>query len=749
MGSLSQYLWLLVIMLLGINGVVSSSVEEYKTYIIHLDHSLKPPSFESHESWHLSTLESLSSSLANAQDMLLYSYTHAIHGFSARLTPSQLYELEKSPAHLATYPESFGKLFTTLSPQFLGLSEKSGIWPTASFGKGMIVGLVDSGVRPESESFNDRGMTSAPKRWKGKCETGPGFHSSSCNKKLIGARFYGRGLEAKGENMSAYQKTPRDFLGHGTHTSSTAAGNHVLGASYFGYAKGTARGIAPGAWLAMYKVSLSGSVTSTDVLAAMDQAIADGVDILSLSLGIEHEPYFKDVIAIASLAAIQKGIFVVCAAGNDGVRNTTYNGAPWIMTVGAGTLDRTFTSKLTLENGLLLEGTSYFPESAYISNAPLYYGKDHPKKANCSALSSNETVGKVVLCDGTDDLFSQIEELKRVKAYAGILSTTDETTLFPNDYTFPILILPTSSGTLVRNYVTKVANAKVRSIRFGLTTLRKKPAPQVADFSSRGPDPISPTILKPDILAPGVDILAAYVDTPFVEVAGYNLVTDYALESGTSMATPHIAGVAALLKAVYPKWNPAAIRSAMMTTSYTLDNNGSILIDQSTLLTATPLEFGAGHVNPNKAMNPGLIYDAHLQDHINFLCGLNYSEKQMKVILRHGQWKCTEKLTDLNYPSFMAIFPNTTTFSSIKSFRRIVTNVGEDVTTYRVSMDIPSTMRISVEPSVLEFTKKYEKKGFVVRVEIGKQAPNVVYGFLKWTDQHNHVVSSPIVAMKM
>ncbi|KAM7278998.1 hypothetical protein ACFE04_006132 [Oxalis oulophora] len=741
--------WLSFALLLQINGAVSE-LEDSQTYIIHMDHSHKPPTFESHESWHLSVLESLSMFYGDAQDMMLYSYSHAINGFSARLTPSQLSELEKSPAHLATYPESYGKLFTTRSPNFLGLNGKTGIWPTSSFGEGVIIGLIDTGVRPESESFNDKGMSSPPMRWKGKCETGPGFGPSACNKKLIGARFFGKSLEREGINISARHKTPRDFAGHGTHTSSTAAGNHVLGASHFGYAKGTARGIAPRAWLAMYKVTFLGPSAASDVLAAMDQAIADGVDVLSLSLGFDQEPYFKDLIAIASLSAIQKGIVVVCAAGNDGaMRNTTYNGAPWIITVGASTLDRTFIAKLTLGNGLVFEGTSYFPESAYVSDKPLYFGKDNANKANCqtSALTRNETAGKVVFCDSTQsDIVSQMEELKRVKAYAGVFMT-DTIILDPEDYSFPGLILSTSSGTIVRDYITGEVNAKVRSIRFGFTSLKRKPTPQVADFSSRGPDPITPSILKPDIVAPGVDVLAAVTDSTFIKVAGYNLVTDYALYSGTSMAAPHIAGVAALLKAVYPEWSPSAIRSAIMTTAYTIDNNGSIIIDQFTGLPATPLEFGAGHVSPNKAMDPGLIYDTNSQNYIDFLCGLDYSEKQMRVVLRQSKWKCSEKSTDLNYPSFIAIFSNTTSSPLRKTFNRVVTNVGADASIYRLSLEIPSTMKVSVEPNILEFSKKYQKQDFVVRVEFSKEAPTVAYGFLRWTDQHNHIVSSPVVVM--
>ena len=233
----------------------------------------------------------------------------------------------------------------------------------------MILDVIDTGIWPESSSFNDKGMSPVPKRWKGKCEKGEAFSPSSCNKKLTGARFFINGLLAQGFEVKGIQAqgfetseeeeveflSARDFSGHGTHTASTAVGNHVPGESYFGYARGTAGGVAPHAHLAVYKVAgLCGLATSSDILVGMEQAISDGVDIMSLSLGLKQTPYFKDLIAIASLSAIEKGNFVVCAAGNEYNFKTTKNEAPWITTVGAGTLDRNFLAIVTLANGVFL-----------------------------------------------------------------------------------------------------------------------------------------------------------------------------------------------------------------------------------------------------------------------------------------------------------------------------------------------------------------------------------------------------------
>ncbi|GMI95185.1 Subtilisin-like Serine protease 1.7 [Hibiscus trionum] len=686
--------WLLLLLSLPeINNAVPEP-EEYKTYIVQMDHSRKPPSFSTHELWHRSILRSLSDPVDDE--------------------------------------ESFGKLFTTHSPSFLGLKHNFGLWPAASYGEGVIIGVLDTGIWPDSESFSDEGMSPVPRRWEGKCENGTAFSPTACNNKLIGARSFSKGIHAALGNVSNEldYDSARDFEGHGTHTSSTAAGNHVLGVSHFGLARGTARGVAPHAHVAMYKVlweTDSGNSAASDVLAGMDQAIADGVDIMSLSLGFDQVPYFDDLIAIASLSAVEKGIVVVCAAGNDGSRNSTYNGAPWITTVGAGTLDRSFTAKVTLGNGATFEGTSYFPESIYISNTPLYYGKTDTNKAICNlgALDSKETARKVVVCDNGDgkiDVYSQMEELNRVNAYAGIF-ISDMPDIDPEDYNIPSMVLPTRSGKLVKEYGLNASEAHIRSMRFMFTSLSIKPAPEVADFSSRGPDPVNPNILKPDIIAPGVDILAAVApNRAFMETGNYKLVTDYALYSGTSMAAPHVAGMAALLKAVHPEWSPAAIRSAMMTTAYNINNNGTSLTNQLLNIPGTPLDYGAGHIDPNKAMDPGLIYDIEFQDG-----GRN----------------------ELNYPSFISILSKDEKSPKVKKFSRVVTNVGDEESSYEANATSSNEMRITVEPATLTFSDKYQKQSFSVSLEISEEAPPVVFGYIKWSDQHSHLVSSPIVVLNL
>nr|POE60559.1 subtilisin-like protease sbt1.9 [Quercus suber] len=742
-----------------LGDTVVSKSENSQTYIIHMDHTHKPESFLTHESWHHAILKSLSSSPADDKELLLYSYNHVMHGFSARLTPSQLSEIEESISHLATYPESFVKPMTTYSPKFLGLQENFGIWPAASYGEDVIVGVVDSGVWPESESFDDKdflkegmevgleigiglgielgmetGIGSAELAAVGKSESGMeacigsaelsaggmeevgmelGMEAckgstglvavgvgekvdkskvvweSELGKtdvesrigvvigKLIGARFYYKGILAQGSN--AFEKgefaqdfnaseegeflSPRDFCGHGTHAASTTVGNHVPGVSYFGYARGTAIGVAPRARLAVYKVLwLDGHGVASDVLAGMEQAILDGVDIMSLSLGFNNGSYFTDLVALGSFSAIEKGIFVVCAAGNDFQFKTVDNVAPWITTVGAGTLDRNFHAKMNLKNGVSNEGTSYFPESVFITDLPLYYGKDNVSKAICKdkTLDRKEVAGKVAICDGSRlNVSQQIKEVERVGAYAAIFTdiplSYDKYIISNNEYSIPSLILPTGSGTLVKDRIC----------------------------------------------------------TPEAHQSGnYDLVTNYKLMSGSSMATPHVAGVGALLKAVHPEWSPAAIRSAMMTTAYAMDNTGTILKSEHTKDFGSPIEFGAGHINPNKAMDTGLIYDMGFQDYIEFLCGVEHTKKQMSALIM------------------------------------VVTNVGNDKAVYRAHLEnIPTGLKISVKPRTLTFTRKYQTRSFVVNIELDREFSKVIYGFLKWIDQDSHIVSSSIVAI--
>ncbi|KAF5203304.1 Subtilisin-like protease SBT1.6 [Thalictrum thalictroides] len=553
--------------------------------------------------------------------------------------------------------------------------------------------------------------------------------------------------------------SPRDYFGHGTHTSSIAAGSRVENVDYFGYAKGTATGIAPLANLAMYKVLFANSTigaTASDTLAAMDQAIEDGVDLMSLSLGFPENSFADNPILLGSFAAMEKGIFVSCAAGNSGSKSYTMkNGAPWVTTVGAGTVDRSFLASVTLGDGITtFTGKSLYPEDLLISRVSLYYGHDNTSK-NCekNSLNSNDVSKKIVFCalNNKTDVYDQATEVYRAGAIGAISVTDSAKPLFLTEFQIPFVGISPTDGKTVEEYLKKTSEATV-DIKFQVTELGTKPAPEVAFFSSRGPDKHFPWVLKPDILAPGFEILAAWVpNRGNVPIGNDYLSTDYILLSGTSMASPHAVGIAALLKSAHPDWSSAAIRSAMMTTADVIDNANGRIIDSTNGMSGTPLDFGSGHINPNKALDPGLVYDINVEDYINFLCAVNYSSQQIQVITKRSDYKCDQANLDLNYPSFIVILNNTNTTKYV--FKRVLTNVADSQSVYRAVIGYPSGMKVVVKPTTLTFGSKYSRAEFTMEVEIDLSGygtdTNYIgnYGYLNWYELNGkHVVRSPIVS---
>ncbi|CAN6270182.1 unnamed protein product [Urochloa humidicola] len=760
-------------LLLLASAAAAAAGGERRSYIVQMDVEKMPAPFVEHEGWYLSVLSSLASSASEAAPVHLYTYTHVMHGFSASLTASQLEALKSVDGHVAAFPESFGRLHTTHTPAFLGLTSSAGagnLWPASKYGDDVIIGIVDTGVWPESESFSDAGIkTPVPSRWKGACEAGQAFKpSAACNRKLIGARSFSKGLKQSGLKISPDDyDSPRDYYGHGSHTSSTAAGAAVPGASYFGYANGTATGIAPAARVAMYKAVFDVDTlesASTDVLAAMDRAVADGVDVMSLSLGFPETSYDTNIIAIGAFAAVEKGVFVACSAGNDGSDGyTVMNGAPWIATVGASTVDRDFTATVTLGGGggAAIAGKSVFPTpQAGVVAGSLYYGHGNRSKERCeySSLRRKDVQGKIVLCiAGTGDVSvdQQMDEVQSNGGRGAIVAGDVREFLEPSAYDMPLVLVTAADGAAIAKYVAGGVRGATptASLRFGGTALGVKPAPAVSYFSARGPAQISPAILKPDVVAPGVDILAAWVPNKEVmEVGKQKLFTKYAIISGTSMSSPHVAGVVALLRSVHRDWSPAAIRSAMMTTAYVKDNAGNVIVSMPNGSPGTPLDFGSGHVSPNDAMDPGLVYDVAADDYVSFLCGLHYSSRQISTVTGRRNPSCAGASLDLNYPSFMVILNRTS--SATRTFKRVLTNVAASPAKYSVSVTAPAGMKVTVSPTALSFGGKGSNQTFTVTVQVSQvkrssDEYNYIgnYGFLSWNEVGGkHVVRSPIVS---
>jgi hypothetical protein len=396
-----------VILDLAIAAVLMASVaagrDGRSTYIVHMSWSAMPNDYVEHGEWYASSLQSVSEATT-----VVYTYDTLVHGYSARLTHGEAQALASQPGVLLIYPEVRYELHTTRTPEFLGLDGTDALFPQLDTGSDVIVGVLDTGVWPERPSYDDAGFGPVPAGWKGKCEEGGDFNASACNKKLIGARYFLAGYEAANGPLDTTKesRSPRDHNGHGTHTSSTAAGGTVRGADLLGYAAGTAKGMAPRARVATYKVCWFGQCSSSDVLKAMEVAVADGVDVLSLSLGGGDSDYYRDSLAVGAFSAMERGVFVSCSAGNAGPDAATVsNDAPWITTVGAGTIDRNFPAVITLGNGAKYTGVSLYSGKPLPAAAPmpLFYSENASNRSMGAFCVSGSLVpekvrGKIVLC---------------------------------------------------------------------------------------------------------------------------------------------------------------------------------------------------------------------------------------------------------------------------------------------------------------------------------------------------------------
>ena len=343
---------------------------------------------------------------------------------------------------------------------------------------------------------------------------------------------------------------------------------------------------------------------------------------------------------------------------------------------------------------------------------------------------------------------------------------TDGELVFPDAHFLPASHVGAEAASIVFEYMNSVTNPTAK-FEFISPEVGVRPAPVMAFFSSRGPNPVTPEILKPNITGPGVFILAAWTGVTGGEASPSGLPfdtreVDYNIISGTSMSCPHITGVAGLLRAAHLEWSPAAIKSAMMTTATVLDNTGGVitnlaLASNASNVTVNPFVFGSGQVRSEKAVDPGLVYDLQPLHYVNFLCALGYQVPNNLV--GDPAFTCAPviRFEDFNYPSFAAVFeepPSETPISM--NMTRTVTNVGYggvygSCTTYKASILAPAGIQVSVFPDVLTFCARYQKRSFTVQVTtVNAPDPALAnftvtdFAYLQWTDHGNHVVQSPI-----
>ncbi|KAJ4870160.1 Subtilisin-like protease SBT1.7 [Raphanus sativus] len=327
-----------------------------------------------------------------------------------------------------------------------------------------------------------------------------------------------------------------------------------------------------------------------------------------------------------------------------------------------------------------------------------------------------------------------------------ILANTAENgeELVADAHLLPATAVGEKAGDIIRHYVLTDPNPTASVLIQG-TIVNVQPSPVVAAFSSRGPNSITPNILKPDLIAPGVNILAGWTGSKGpTGLASDARRVEFNIISGTSMSCPHVSGLAALLKSVHPEWSPAAIRSALMTTAYKTYKDGKPILDVTTGKPSTPFDHGAGHVSPTTAINPGLIYDLTTVDYLGFLCALNYTPSQITSVSRRN-YTCdpskSYSVADLNYPSFAVNVDG----SGVYKYARTVTSVG-GAGSYSVKVTSETTaVKISVEPAVLNFKEINEKKSYTVTftVNSSKQSGPNSFGSIEWSDG-KHVVASPV-----
>ncbi|CAA6656391.1 unnamed protein product [Spirodela intermedia] len=710
---------------------------------------------------HHDILSSVLGSPEVAASSILYSYKHGFSGFAAVLTESQAKRIADLPGVVNVVPNRILNLHTTRSWDFLRLdpAPRSGLLSKSRSGEGSIIGLLDTGIWPESESFREEGIGQVPSRWRGICQEGEDFSLSHCNRKIIGARWYAKGYEAEFGKLNESNVfeflSPRDALGHGTHTSSTAAGSPVENAAVAGLARGLARGGAPNAHLAIYKVCwATGDCSAADILAAFDDAIADGVDVLSVSLGSPPplSSYVDDVLAVGSFHAAARGIAVVSSAGNSGpYAQTVMNTAPWVITVAASTVDRAFPTLITLRNNRTLVGQSLyavkegeFHDLVFGQNiASNSAGADDARSCSGGSLNATLARGKVVLCfQSRLQRSASVATRTVMKARGvGLIFAQFPTMDVSSTLGFPCIVADFETGTAILSYIGTTREPGVR-LNPTKTTVGTVVSPEVAFFSSRGPSSLSPSILKPDIAAPGVNILASWspasLPPPGVPPSTFKIV------SGTSMACPHISGIVALLKSVHPDWSPAALKSALVTSaSVTAESGQSLTAEGAPYKNGDPFDYGGGHVDPNRAMDPGLVFDMGTSDHLRFLCSMGYNNTAVSLMARR-QTICRSAAvfspqSDLNLPSIS--IPE---LRGRLSVARTATNVGPVASTYRARVEAPPGVGVRVAPAILEFNSSVKKIRFEVNFQpLFRVRGRYSFGSLTWEDGF-HAVRIPL-----
>ncbi|WP_371661092.1 S8 family peptidase [Streptomyces sp. NBC_00280] len=712
----------------------------------------------------------------------LYSYQYVLNGFAAKLTARQANALARTEGvvslarnemrqvtatadtdtaaatdiHTTTATTgtanartaSSGTLPVADTAKFLGLKKPGGLYSKVpggqkNAGRGLILGVIDTGIDPDNpslaalpEPLSDADVIA--KKWKGSCDPGADqAHQVTCNNKVIGAQYFNKGLTDPTDTDWA---SPMDAESHGTHTATTSAGNYDVAATVPDTAiSGRISGLAPAARIAAYKVCWHDGCPTVDIAAAYDKAVADGVDVINYSIGGGNGEPTNIPEYTAMFNAAKAGVFVSTSAGNSG-RGTVSNNVPWVTTVAASSHDLGYRTTVTLGNGASYSGVGV--SGTAVPSAPLVDaakaardGVDPAQAELCVAdsLDPARVKGAIVLCKR--GVNARVDKSAQVKAAGGVgmvlyyVNEADDT--IADAHTIPTAYLKPAGGLAVKAYAaTTGATASL-----GAAKAVYQRAPQIAGFSSGGPDLTSGgDLLKPDIAAPGMDIVAG---TSPANAAGA-FKGGQGIMSGTSMASPHVAGLALLLRQSHPDWSPMEVKSALMTTATTKDNEGRPIARTNVEGAATPLDYGSGHVVPNTADNPGLVYDSNSADWTSYMCALGD-----QPVTGDGSDACaTARKTDasdLNTPNI-----SVGDLAGRQTVTRTVTNVTATTGVYTAKLQTPHGYKAEVTPKRLVVPAGGSATYKVTFTHTDAAYDDWVYGSVTLSDKDNHRVRSTV-----
>ncbi|MEZ0491909.1 S8 family peptidase [Kineococcus sp. TBRC 1896] len=705
-------------------------------------------------------------------------YTVALNGFSAHLTGAQAKELAGTTGVVSVAPDVTRHLTgtstgverrtrplgatTTLATNaparttadYLGLTGQGGVWDrlggVAQAGRGVVVADLDTGLWPEHPSVAGSDLpTRAPAddphgayrsgsairvdkadggTYTGVCETGQGWTADDCSTKVVGARSFNDGfLDA--HDLSAQEfDSARDSDGHGTHTATTAVGDNGVPATVQGDSYGKVTGIAPAAALAVYKVCWTSDegdngCQTSDLVAAIDQAVADNVDVINYSIGSDPSPDPADPVETAFLVAASAGIFVSASAGNSGPgASTVDHQSPWVTTVAAAT-SVLREGTVVLGDGTKLVGARL--QQKPLASAPLVLGSavkirrapaDDADKCLDGSLDPARAKGKIVVCErAITARVAKSAEVARAGGVGMILYNPTPNSLEPDTHSVPTVHLDTAAGERVVAYVRGTRNPTA-SFQAGNTTGTATPTPQISAFSSRGPALVDDgDVLKPDVTAPGSGIIAGY--SPVAAENGEDL---FAPESGTSMSAPHVTGLAALYLAAHPEFTPMMVKSALMTTARDLVGaDGGPVQDV--------LSAGAGFVDPARMLSPGLVYDSTPVDWLRWLEGSG---------VETGTGLEAVDPSDLNQASIAV-----GDLVGTRTVTRSVTAVTGGF--YYAQAAVPG-FDVSVQPSVLNLQPGQTGRFRVTFTRTTAPADQWTTGSLTWTGGDRLTVRSPV-----